>query len=79
MDDKSQLANDLRKELVKLKSDVLKAQAIHMGLKLPGEDISPTSLRKIQESVVELNYEELQKQIAHWIELSRKAAERRAK
>lgn len=77
MDEQSELANDLRKQLVKLKVDTLKAQALHVGLKLPGEDISPRALRQIQESVVELNFEELQKQIAHWTELSRRAASKK--
>jgi hypothetical protein len=73
-DEQSRLANDLRKELVKLKVDTLKTQAMRMGLKLPGEDVSATALKKIQDSVVELNFEQLQKEIAHWTEVSRRAA-----
>ena len=74
MDEKSQLANDLRKALVKLKIDILKAHSMRMGLIVPGEDISPAALRKIQESVIDLNFEELQKAITHWTNLSRRAA-----
>ncbi len=77
MDEQEQLANDLRKELVKLKVDTLRSQAMRMGLKVPGEDISVAALRKIQESVIELNFEELQKEIAHWTDLSRRAAEKK--
>jgi len=73
-DEQSRLANDLRKELVKLKVDTLKTQAMRMGLKVPGEDISPAALRKIQDSVVELNFEELQKEITRWTELSRRTS-----
>jgi hypothetical protein len=71
-DEQSRLANDLRKELVKLKVDTLKTQSMRMGLKVPGEDISPTALRKIQDSVIELNFEQLQQEISHWTELSRR-------
>jgi hypothetical protein len=74
MEDQSDLANDLRKQLIKLKIDTLKAQSIRMGLIVPGEDISAKALKKIQESVVELNHEELQKEIAHWTDLSRRTA-----
>ena len=73
-DEPSNLANDLRTQLIKLKIATLREQAVRMGLKLPGEDISATALRKIEESVVELSYEELQTQIVHWTELSRKSA-----
>ena len=73
-DEQARLANDLRKELIKLKIDTLKTQAMRMGLKVPGEDISPTALRKIQESVIELNFEQLQKEIVHWTDLSRRTA-----
>ncbi len=75
-DERSRMANDLRRELVKLKVDTLKNQAMRMGLKVPGEDVSPKALRKIQDSVVELNFEELQKEIAHWTELSRRASQK---
>jgi hypothetical protein len=75
MDEKEQLSNDLRKELIKLKVDTLRSQAMRMGLKVPGEDISAAALRKIQESVIEINFEELQKEIAHWTDLSRRAAD----
>ena len=51
---------------------------MRLGLAVPGEDISPAALRKIQDSVVELNFEELEKQIAHWTDLSRRAAEFKA-
>jgi hypothetical protein len=73
-DEQARLANDLRKELVKLKVDTLKAQSLRMGLILPGDDVSATAFRKIQDSVIELNYAQLQEQIVHWTELSRKAA-----
>jgi hypothetical protein len=73
-DEQAQLANELRKQLIKLKADILKEQSLRMGLKLPGEDVSPAALRKIQDSVVELNFEQLKAQIVHWTELSRKAS-----
>ena len=76
MDEQFKLADDLRKQLIKLKIDTLKVQAIRMGLKAPGEDISPQAMKTIQESVVELNFEELQKEIAHWTDLSRRTAQK---
>jgi len=73
-DEQFRIANDLRKELIKLKVDTLKTQAMRMGLKLPGEDISAKALRQIQVSVVELNLQELQQQIVHWTDVSRRNA-----
>jgi hypothetical protein len=74
MDDQERLANDLRTQLIKLKVDTLKVQSVKMGLSMPGEDISARALKQIQESVIELSFEQLQKEIAHWTELSRKVA-----
>lgn len=67
------MTNILRRHLVTLKVATLQAQAVYMGLKAPGEDVSAAALSKIETDVAALSDADLPKQITHWTELNQRA------